>query len=149
METHNHRITRLRSKVKDCELGQLGNNETMKLVIILHIQLDQLQTSIIQKDLELNKVLSTARALELTQRKIQFIKSNNLKPVKLNKHNIAAIHKGYSSEWTPQHQRGDKGGNRSRTYEFCCYWYERPPHECKAWYVTCNYCQKRDYFEKV
>ena len=131
MGTHNHRITRLGSKVKDCELGQLDNNETMKFVIILQIQSDQLQTSIIQKDMELNKVLSNARALELTQWKMQFIKSNNLKPVKLNKHNIAAIHKGYLSEWTPQPQQGDKGGNRSRTYEFCCYWYERPPQSVK------------------
>ena len=46
-ETHDHWITRLRTKVKNCEFDKMGNNEAIKLVIMLHTHSEKLQSSII------------------------------------------------------------------------------------------------------
>ena len=59
--------------------------------------------------MHLTKVISTAQAVELTQQEMQFIKDNNLKHADQNNHDIAAIHKRYSSERTLQHHTGWQG----------------------------------------
>ena len=66
MKTRDYWIIRLGSKFKDFEFGQINDEEANKLVVTLHTYLDQLQTSIIQKDINLIKMILTARALELT-----------------------------------------------------------------------------------
>ena len=35
-ETHDHWITRLRTKVKNCEFDKMGDDEAIKLVLTLH-----------------------------------------------------------------------------------------------------------------
>ena len=77
-ETHDHWITRLRTKGKDCEFDNMTLDEAIKLVVTLHTPSDKLQRDIIAKDMDLKTVIESARALELTQREVSFMKQNTL-----------------------------------------------------------------------
>ncbi|CAB4025889.1 PREDICTED: uncharacterized protein K02A2.6-like, partial [Paramuricea clavata] len=80
-ETHDHWITRLRTKGKDCEFENMTLDEAIKLVVTLHIPSDKLQRDIIAKDMDLKTLIDSARALELAQREVTFMKQNILEPV--------------------------------------------------------------------
>ena len=139
-ETHDHWITRLRTKVKDCEFDKMNADEAIKLVITLHTHSEKLQTAIIQKDMDLPKLVSTARALELTKRELTFMKSNQLESTP----SIDAVH--YNNRKI-QHPRNSDSNtrNRNRTIEICRYCGEKTPHnnKCKARGETCSFCGKR------
>ena len=76
-ETYYHWMTRLRTRVKDCEFDKMGDDETIKLVIILHTHSEKLHSSIIQKNMDLAKLVSAAQSLEL-KNKVNFLKNNTL-----------------------------------------------------------------------
>ena len=98
MEIHNHWITRLWSKVKDCELRQHDDDEATKMVITLQSCSDQLQTAIIKNDVNFVKVISTARTLVLSHWEMQLINYNKVKPAVSDSQDIAAFHKRHSSQ---------------------------------------------------
>lgn len=52
----------------------MDDNEAIKLVITLHTHSEKLQSAIIQKDMDLAKVISTSRSLELAKREVEFFK---------------------------------------------------------------------------
>jgi hypothetical protein len=56
-------------------------DEATKLVVTLHTPLDKLQRDIIAKDMDLKTLIDSARALELTQREVTFMKQNILETV--------------------------------------------------------------------
>ena len=60
-ETHDHWITRLRTKGKDCEFDNMTLDEAIKLVVTLHTPSDKLQRDIIAKDMDLKTVIESAR----------------------------------------------------------------------------------------
>ena len=76
-ETYYHWMTRLRTKVKDCEFDKMGDDETIKLVIMLNTYSEKLQSSIIQKNMCLAKLVSAAQSWEL-KKKVNFLKNNTL-----------------------------------------------------------------------
>ena len=55
----------------------MGDDETIKLVIILHTHSEKLHSSIIQKNMDLAKLVSAAQSLEL-KNKVDFLKNNTL-----------------------------------------------------------------------
>ena len=50
-ESHDHWITRLRTKGKDCEFENMNLDEAIKLVVTLHTPSEKLQREIIAKDI--------------------------------------------------------------------------------------------------
>ena len=153
-ETHDHWITRLRSKVKDCEFDQMNDDEAIKLVITLHTHSEKLQSSIIQKDMNLSKVIATAKSLELAQREVKFMKENNTLHHTAEEALIDALRKNqHFKDKRPDADQPLKPPRRSRptTYEICRYCGEKTPHvgKCKARNANCNFCHKRGHFERV
>ena len=73
-ESHDHWVTRLRRKVKDCEFNNFNDDEAIKLVIMLFTHNTTLQRQIIAKDMDLTRTMEQARALELTDRELSKIK---------------------------------------------------------------------------
>ena len=80
-ESHDHWITRLRTKGNDCEFENMNLDEAIKLVVTLHTPSEKLQREIIAKDMDLKMVIDNARALELTQREVRFMKNTSMDPV--------------------------------------------------------------------
>ena len=77
-ETHDHWITCLKAAGVDYELDKMDLKEAVKLVVTLHTPMPKLQSEIIAKDMSFDTLVSTAKALELTQREVAFMKSNPL-----------------------------------------------------------------------
>ena len=57
----------LRTKVNDCEFDKMGDDKAIKSVITLNTHSEKLQSSIIQKNMSVSKLVSTARSLELAK----------------------------------------------------------------------------------
>ena len=64
--------------MKDCEFDKMGDDEAVKLVTTLRTDSEKLQSSIIQKDIYLVKLVSTVRSLELATKEVDFLKNNTL-----------------------------------------------------------------------
>ena len=64
--------------MKDCEFDKMGDDEAVKLVTTLRTDSEKLQSSIIQKDIDLVKLVSTVRSLELATKEVEFLKNNTL-----------------------------------------------------------------------
>ena len=77
-ESHDHWATRLRIKGADCEFNEMDLNSAITLVMTLHTHSEKLQREIIAQDMDLKKVLATARSIELTNREIAFMKQHNM-----------------------------------------------------------------------
>ena len=145
-ETHDHWVTRLRTKVKDCEFARMDDNEAIKLVLTLHTHSEKLQSAIIQKDMDLTKVVATARALELTKRELHFMKNNQFDSTPVD--SIKEWRRPPRENQPPPQERNR---NKNRTFEICRYCGDKTPHvsRCKARGATCNHCGKKGHFEKV
>ena len=153
-ETHDHWITRLRTMVKDCEFDKMDDDEAIKLVVTLNTTSDKLQAAIIQKDMDLTKVIAVAKSMELAQREVRFMKNNPM----IDSPTLDAI-KGHEQEKNTRDDNKPNGYPRhnhsrwrkSRTIELCRYCGERMPHttQCKARNATCRSCNKRGHFAKV
>lgn len=102
--------------------------------------------------MDLKTVIDNARAIELTQREITFMKQNTVEPAEVNnvskqqfqsKGDKIPVYRGESKD--QQHQR-----NKS-TVEVCKYCGQQTPHQgkCKARGATCNKCRKRGHFAVV
>ena len=103
--------------------------------------------------MDLNKVVASARALELAKREVDFLKTNTINPNK----EIAMGAYAVSSE----SRRKDKERRRDRdieeqrntrkTIEICRYCGERVPHNtrCKARNAMCDLCNKIGHFARV
>ena len=59
-EAHDHWITRLRSKGKDCEFENMNVDEAIKLVVTLHTPSEKLQRKIIARDMDLASLIECA-----------------------------------------------------------------------------------------
>ena len=150
-ESHDHWISRLRTLVKDCDFDKMDDDEAIKLVVTLHTTSEKLQTAIIQKDMNLEKVISTAKSMEMAQRELTFMKNNR----SLESPALDAIKQGKWNERNNERHNtyNDNHSSRrkQRTIQLCRYCGERVPHmgQCKARNATCNSCSKRGHFAKV
>ena len=159
-ETHDHWITRLRTKVKDCEFDKMDDNEAIKLVITLHTHSEKLQSTIIQKDMDLSKVVSTARALELAKREVKFMRENPIHNDSTFAGGVNAIREGRDKRYGDNRDRDNrdqkpsyaknKNNRRKNVIEICRYCGDKMPHKgrCKARDATCNHCKMKGHFEK-
>ena len=50
-ESHDHCVTRLKTKEKECDYDKMDLNEAIKLVVTLNTPLPKLQTAIIRDDM--------------------------------------------------------------------------------------------------
>ena len=148
-ETHDYWIIRLRTKVKDYEINKRGDDDAIKLLITLQTHSEKLQWSIIQKDMDLAKLVSTAWSLELAKKREDFLKNNTLHS---NTHTIEADTISDDQKYN-NHPQGGKEFKKEtkKTIEICRYCGEKAPHAgCrKAWNAICNLCSKKGHFEKV
>ena len=56
-------------------------NSAITLVMTLHTYSEKLQRDIIAQDMDLHKVLTTARSIKLTNREIAFMKQHNIEAI--------------------------------------------------------------------
>ena len=73
-ETHDTWITRLKKVGADCEWEQMNLKEAIKLAVTLHTKSPKLQAEIIAQDLDYNKMVEKARAIELTKKELGNLK---------------------------------------------------------------------------
>ena len=112
----------------------MGDDETIKLLITLQTHCEKLQWSIIQKDMDLAKMVSIAWSLELAKKEFDFLKNNTI-------HSDTHI-KGVdtiSYNWRyNNHPQGRKD-------------FKKVPHAgcCKARNAICDLCCKKEHFGKV
>ena len=145
-EAHDHWITRLRSKGKDCEFENMNLDEAIKLVVTLHTPSEKLQREIIARDMDLASLIECARAIELTQREVTFIKQNTMEP------SIHKIDTQQTGTAPVQLSATKYDTQRSKsTVQVCRYCGRQTPHrgKCKAKGATCNRCQKKGHFAVV
>jgi hypothetical protein len=129
-------------------------DEAIKLVVTLHTPSDKLQRDIIAKDMDLKTLIDSARALELTQREVTFMKQNILEPVEPAVNTVSKrSHEtkgGYTQ--TSQEETHDRQIHRNKgTVVVCKYCGQQTPHKgrCKARGATCNKCKKKGHFAVV
>ena len=142
-ETHGHWVTRLRSEVRNCDFDKMNNDEAIKLVLTLHTHSERLQKEIISKELTLTRALEYARALELTDKEITFMKNSEIAP---ENPSVQSLRK--------RPAKAPFGGNRTENsgpswkQRACRYCGRDFPHKniCPAKNVTCNV---RDHFARV
>jgi hypothetical protein len=69
-ETHDVWITRLKKVGKECEWDQMNLKEAIKLAVILHTKSPKLQAEIIAQDMDYDRMVEKARAIELTKKEL-------------------------------------------------------------------------------
>ena len=118
-------------------------NPAITLVMTLHTHSEKLQREIIAQDMDLNKVLTTARSIELTNREIAFMKQHNMEATA----SPSPVHAVQAKHPKVEQQHKSKG----KTIEICRYCGERSPHKgkCKAMGATCTSCNKKNHFASV
>ena len=129
-------------------------DEAIKLVVTLHTASDKLQRDIIAKDMDLKTVIESARALELTQREVSFMKQNTLEPADPEVHSMSKRQRESRHDDTPTGRQETKDHETSRnkgTVEVCKYCGHQTPHKgrCKARGATCYKCKKKGHFSVV
>ena len=150
-ESHDHWITRLRTKGKDCEFEKMTLDEAIKLVVTLHTPSEKLQRDIIAKDMNLKAVMNNARALELTQREVSFMKQSTLEPTETVIHSIAKPQRKANDSPNTSSRQEQTVHRSSDSVEVCKYCGRQTPHKgkCKARGATCNKHRKKRHFAVV
>ena len=141
-ESHDHYITRLRTKVADCEFDKMDKEEAIKLVVTLHTHSAKLQREIIAQNMDLKKLIETARAIEMTTREVEFMKTNKLEYKDAREEVV--VHKVNRFERRGGSQNFEKGKK--------CWSCGGPfPHKdvCRAKSARCNKCKRIGHFAKV
>ena len=102
----------------------MGDDEAIKLVITLHTHSEKLQSSIIQKDMDLAKLVATARSLELAKREVDFLKGNSI-----NSHDTPIGADTVSDDRRRNVQTGQREFKRQskKTIEICRYCGDKVP----------------------
>ena len=136
-------------------------DEGIKLVVTLHIPSENLQREIIAKDMNLALLVESARAIELTQREVSFIKQNTMDP---STHKIETQQAGgdpvqpSASKYDTQRQKPTVQvcrycGNRAHTVERVK---PKEPHVIDVkrkgilqWFVSQNHASKLKGWNKV
>ena len=155
-ESHDHWVTRLKTKGKECTFDKMDSNEAIEVVVTLYTPLPKLQTAIIRDDMSFDNMMKVARATELAEHEIEYMKSNNLEHTKsptedaldLNqlprhteKQGMCLIPKPKSSSVCP----------RTKMVELCRYCGDLYPHKCTCTTkgATCKNCGKKNHFARV
>jgi len=73
-ETHDAWITRLKKIGLECEWDQMTLKEAIKLAVIMHTKSPKLQADIIAQDMDYDRMVEKARAIELTKKEVANIK---------------------------------------------------------------------------
>lgn len=73
-ESHDSWITRLKKIGVDCEWDKFNLKEAIKLAVIMHTRSAKLQAEIIASDMNYEKMVEKARALELTRKELDNLK---------------------------------------------------------------------------
>ena len=81
-ESHDHWVTRLKTKGRECDFDKMDLKEAIKLVVTLYTPLPKLQTAIIRDDMSFDNMMKAARAMELAEHEVEYMKSNNLEHTK-------------------------------------------------------------------
>jgi hypothetical protein len=138
-ETHDHWVTRMRKKVRECEFEKMNDEEAMKLVIMLHTHNATLQRQIIAKDMDFKKTIEQACALELTDRELARIKDTG---PQINANKVSTYTGG----------RARKQNNKPKANQ-CIYCGGEFPHSkqepCKAKSVNCHSCGKQGHYGRM
>ena len=127
----------------------MGDDEAIKLVITLHTHSEKLQSSIMQKDMDLAKLVSTARSLELATKEVNFLKNNTLDS---DTHTIGADTLS-DDRIRNKHPLAGKDFKKQtrKMIEISRFCGEKVPCAgcCKAHNAICNLCSKKGHFRKV
>ncbi len=144
-ETHGHWVTRLRSKVRNCEFDNMNNDEAIKLVLTLHTHSPRLQKEIISKNLSLTQALEYAQSLELTDKELNFIKGNSISP---EGPSVQYLRKRPTKRNTRRNKTDSSGPNNKQ--RVCRYCGRDFPYKgaCPAKNAICNTFGKRGHFAK-
>ena len=140
-ESHDHWITRLRTKGKDCEFENMNLDEAIKLVVTPS---EKLQREIIAKDMDLKIVIDSARALELRQREVRFMKNTLMYQAALEINSVSEQQFESKDRTTAPFRKDikEQPARNKSTVEVCRYCGQQTPHrrKCKARGATCNKC---------
>ena len=120
--------------------------EAIKLVVTLHMTSEKLHCEIIAKDMDLASLIESARAIQLTQREVSFIKQNTVEP------SIHKIDTQQTGDAPVQLSASKYDTKRPKsTVQVCRYCGKQTPHrgKCKAKGATCSRCQKKGHFAVV
>ena len=101
--------------------------------------------------MDLNKVISTAKSLELAKPEVKLMKEHKTW-TSAEEAAIDALHKKpFNAEKSKYEETLPSQCCSRNTFEVCRYCGERTPHvgKCKARNATCNHCHKRGHFERV
>ena len=136
-ETHDHYITRLRTRAVDCEFDKMNMEEAIKLNVILHTHSAKLQRDAIAQDMDLKKLVETARSIEMTNRDIEFMKQNRIDSG-VNSREVTSVDK--LTKFDRKKIERKKCWNCGGPY----------PHKdtCKAKNVVCHNCKKNGHFAR-
>ena len=146
-ESHDHWITRLRIKGKDCEFENMNVDEAIKLVVTLHTPSEKLQPEIIAKNMDLKMVTDSARALELTQREVRFMKNTSIDPAAPEINSVSEQQFESKGRTTAPFRTDieEQPARNKSTVKVCRNCGQQRPHrgKCKAREATCNKCKKK------
>ncbi len=126
-------------------------DEAIKLVVTLHTPSDKLQRDIIAKDIDLKTVIESARAVELTQREVSFMKQNTLEPAYPEAHSMSKRQRESRRDDTQTGRQETKNRQTPRnkgTVEVCKYCGHQTPHKgrCQVRAATCYKCKRKGHF---
>ena len=157
-ETTDRWVTRLREKVTDCEFEKFDNNEAIKMVLMLHTTLPQLQRSILGKDLTLEQTLESARSIELTNRELGALNIGNISPAargrsaETGNELFEANQSQMRREGYQQGQQQQGGKPTGRQYvQVCRYCGERADNHkvCRAKLASCRICKRKGHYARM
>ena len=122
----------------------MGEHEATKLVTKLHTHSEKLQSSVIQKDMDHAKLVSTDQSLELVKCISWKTILSNLTIIPLEQIPYLTVD---NTTTIDQEQRKQT----RKTIKICTFSGEKVPRTgcCKACNVICNLCSKKGHFGKV
>ena len=98
-------------------------NSAITLAMTLHTHSEKLQREIIAQDMDLNKVFTTSRSIELTNREIAFMKQHHMEATA----SPSPVHAVQAKHPKVEQQHKSEG----KTIEIRRYCGERSPHKGK------------------
>lgn len=129
----------------------MGDDQAIKLVITLHTHSEKLQSSIIKKDMDFPKPVSTPWSLELAKAEVDFLKNNT--HYSSDTHTIERIPYPTIENSTTIHEEERTLWNKQgrKTIKICSYCGEKVPHtgHCKSCNAIYNLCSKKGHFGNV
>ena len=133
----------LKHHVSSCNFGD-HEGQLLRTQIVLGIHNKSLQARILREDLSLEKVIQHCQAVEASERNSELLHEEN--------HFVDEL-KGQLPTSVSTEKSVNKNFNAGKYVQlrtFLCKNcnYEHSLNECRAFGKICNFCQKKNYFEK-